>query len=114
MQTAPGEADAVKRPLAVMLPQEAVQVAPILAVNCCVRPCCVFALAGEITSGEVMVAVVDALLPLPSVAVAVIVQELGVSGAVNDPVLEMVPQLAAQVAAALAVNKRVAPSCMPG
>jgi hypothetical protein len=86
----------------------------MFAVNCCVRLCTVFALAGEITNGEVMVAVVDAVWPLPSVAVAVIVQEPGASGAVNDPVLEMVPQLAFHVAAPLAVNDRIDPSCMPG
>jgi hypothetical protein len=48
--------------------------------------------------------VVLAVCPPPSVAVATTVQGSAVPGAVNQPLLVIVPQLAAQVAALLAVN----------
>ena len=47
---------------------------------------------------------VDAVCPLPPVAVAVTVQEPAVAGALNRPVLSIVPQVADHVAAALAVK----------
>jgi hypothetical protein len=53
---------------------------------------------------EVTATVVEAVFPLPSVAVAVTLQEPDDAGAVNSPPLVMVPQAAAQVAPELAVN----------
>jgi hypothetical protein len=82
LQTLPWAGEAVKRPLAVMLPQEAAQVTFELAVNCCVCPWPVVALAGEITMGDVTFALAVAVWPLPSLAVPVIVQDPGTSGAV--------------------------------
>src|ERR1035441_4108520 len=55
--------------------------------------------------GEVTVAVAVAVRAVPSAAVAVMVQEPGVSGAVKSPVPAlMVPQDAVKVAGSLAVN----------
>ena len=65
VQAPPAATEAVKRPPAVMLPQLAAQVTGALAVNCCVRPSAVLALAGEMVMGEVTVAVVDAELAAP-------------------------------------------------
>jgi hypothetical protein len=106
--------EAVKSPPLVILPHDAAQLTAMLAVNCCVAPCGVEAEAGAMVNGEVTVAVVDAVWPLPSVAVAVMVQEPGAIGAVKRPALLMLPQLAAHVAAALAVNCWVAPSLSVG
>jgi len=78
----PCVADAVNSPAELMLPQDAVQLTAIFAEDCCVWPCAVTTLAGEIISGEVMVAVVEALAPLPFVAVADTVQAPAASGAV--------------------------------
>jgi hypothetical protein len=50
--------------------------------------------------GELTVANVLAVFPLPSVAVAVIVQEVSTSGAVKSPELEIDPHDAVQVAGA--------------
>ena len=66
--------------------------------------CVVVTLDGETVSGLVMVATVEAVCPLPSVAVAVIVQAPTGNGAVKRPVLLMEPQVVAHVAAAVAVN----------
>jgi hypothetical protein len=61
--------------------------------------------------GEVMVAVVEAVFPLPSLAAAAITQEPAVSGAVNDPEVGlMTPQDALQVTGAVAENCCTAPS----
>ena len=95
---------AVKSPEELMLPQEVAQLTGRLAVNCCVNPGAVVALVGETVSGLVMVATVDAVWPVPSVAVAVTVQDVGARGAVNNPEVLMEPHVAAHVAAALAVN----------
>ena len=57
-------------------------------------------LEGVIVMGEVTVASVLAVSPLPSVAVAVIVQEPSLSGAVNTPEAVMDPHDADQVAGA--------------
>jgi hypothetical protein len=114
VQLVPTGDEAVNSPLDVMLPQLAAQVEARFAVNCCVVPCGVEAVAGVTVSGSVTVAVVDAAWPLPSVAVAVMVQEPAAIGAVNSPAELMVPQLAAHVAAALAVNCWVAPSLSVG
>jgi hypothetical protein len=55
--------------------------------------------------GEVTVAVAVAVRAVPSAAVAVMVQEPGVSGAVKSPVpVPMVPQVVFHVAATVAVN----------
>ena len=63
---------AVYRPVELMVPHFAVQVTGMLAVNCCVCPCGVFADGGVIVMGEVTVTL-DVALPLPLVAVAVTV-----------------------------------------
>ena len=115
VQMLPCGTDAVNRPFASMLPQDAVQITGTLAVNCCVCPCAVVALEGVMTTGEVMVAVVAAILPLPSAAVAVMVQEPGAKGAVYRPVFpSMLPQVVAQVAKMSDVNCCVAPSLKVG
>jgi hypothetical protein len=51
-----------------------------------------------------MVTVVEAVFPLPSVAVAVTLQEPVDAGAVYSPPLVIDPHVAAHVAPALAVN----------
>ena len=56
------------------------------------------------TSGDEMNALVNAIWPLPSVAWAVMVQEVGARGAVKRPEVDMVPQEEAYVAALLVVN----------
>jgi hypothetical protein len=56
------------------------------------------------TSGDEMNALVNAIWPLPSVAWAVIVQEVGVKGAVKIPDVEIVPQVEALVALLLVAN----------
>jgi len=77
----PDVADAVNSPAALMLPQVADQLTAVLAENCCVCPCAVTALDGEIVIGEVTVAKVE-VEPLPLVDVAVMVHDPGASGAV--------------------------------
>ena len=98
-----------------MLPQEAAQVTAALAVNCCVCPWPVVAVAGVIVKGDCTVATLVALRPLLSLAVAVMVQEPGTSGAVYRPeVAPMVPQDEVQVAATFDVNCCWAPSVIVG
>lgn len=81
VQTEPCVPEAVKRPAAVMLPQEEVQAAAMLAVNCCVAPEAVVVLMGESVNGEVTVAVAVAL-PVPKAGLAVMVQDPVFNGAV--------------------------------
>lgn len=50
--TLPCVADAVNKPFAAMLPHEAAQVTAALAVNCCVFPWAVVAVAGVIVKGD--------------------------------------------------------------
>src|SRR3954464_6653404 len=91
-----------------MVPQLADHVTDWLAVNVWVFRACRFTAAGVTMIGEVAtVATVLAVRPLPSVAVAVTVQELAVAGAVKRPPLVINPQLAFHVEAWLAVNCRV-------
>jgi hypothetical protein len=100
---------AVYSPDVLIEPQEAAHVAAADAVNCCVPPTFTVALVGEIVkAAEVMVAVVEAFWP-PLVAVAVMVQEPVVAGAVKSPEVLMDPHDAAQLAAALAENCTVPP-----
>jgi hypothetical protein len=58
-------AEAVNKPDASMLPQEAAQVTLPFALNCCVCPCPVAALGGVIVSGEVTVALAVEVLGVP-------------------------------------------------
>ena len=64
---------AVYKPLGLIVPHLAVHVAGTLALNCWVPPCGVLADTGVITIGDTTVTFAEAL-PLPSVAVAVMVQ----------------------------------------
>jgi hypothetical protein len=108
---------AVKRPLVLIVPQEADQVTAWLAENCFVAMACSAIVDGVMLScaGSVIVAVVEAVWPLPSVAVAVMVQEPVVAGAVNRPVLPPIdPHEAFHVAAAVAENWSVAFSATDG
>jgi hypothetical protein len=76
----------------------------LLAVNCWVLPCGVFADTGVITMGDTTVTLAVAL-PLPSVAVAFTLQVvLGYKGALNSPVDEIEPHVVVHVDATLAVN----------
>jgi hypothetical protein len=114
LQTVPCAAEAVNRPEVAFIPaQEDAHVAGMFAVNCCVCPLTVVALAGVMVSGEVTVTVAEAL-PVPEIGVAVTVQEAFIKGAVNKPAEVMVPQEAAKVALLLAVNCCVAPSLTVG
>jgi len=61
VHTLPWVAGAVNNPAAVMLPHEATQLTAVLAVNCCVWPWGVVAVAGLIVNGDLMVAAVDAV-----------------------------------------------------
>jgi hypothetical protein len=108
-QTAPGVPDAVNIPELKIAPHEADHVAGALAVNCWVEFWLVVALAGVIVMGELTVTAAEAALP-PAVGVAVTVQDSAASGAVYNPAVVTDPQLADQVALALAVNCCVAPS----
>ncbi len=65
VQALPAAAVAVNRPPEVILPHDAAHLTAELAVNCCVCPCKVAALAGVIVIGELIVAVVDAEAPPP-------------------------------------------------
>ena len=77
MQLLPTGALAVKRPVAEIVPHlVAAQVTATLAVTCWVPFCGVFGPTGEMVMGATTLTVVDAA-PLPSVAVAVMVQSLG-------------------------------------
>jgi hypothetical protein len=96
---------AVKAPEAEMLPQEADQVTGWLAVNVCVFRACKWAVLGVMmTAAGVIVTGVLAVCPLPSVAVAVTVQDCCVLGAVKVPSLAMVPQVDAHVAGTVDVK----------
>lgn len=106
----PCVAEAVKRPAALMVPHDADHATDMFAVNCCVWPSGVVALAGEIAIGDVTVALVDAVWPLPSVAFAVMVHDVGNSGAVKTPAADIDPQLALNVAPLPTVNCWVPPS----
>ena len=114
LQVLPCVADAVNNPVALMLPHDAAQVTGEFAVNCCVCPEGVLALEGVITIGELTVATVEAVWPLPSVALALMVHDDGARGAVNKPADEIEPQVAVKVAPLLAVNCFVAPSVIVG
>jgi hypothetical protein len=97
-----------------MLPQAADQFTATLAMNCCVWPWSVVAEAGVMVMGDVIVAVVDAVLP-PLIAVAFTVQAPVVNGAVKDPLLApIVPQEAVHVTGTLAVKDCAAPSLTVG
>jgi len=61
LQALPCVVGAVNSPVPEMLPHEAAQVTAVLAVNCCVCPAGVLALAGEITMGDVTFATVEAV-----------------------------------------------------
>jgi hypothetical protein len=108
----PGLADAVKRPVAVMIPHDAVQVTGALVLNCCVSPAGVAAPVGVIASGVATVTVVDAKLPLADLAVTV--QGPGVRRAVYKPPVLIVPHEAVYVGLPLVLNCTVAPSCTVG
>src|SRR4051812_40752506 len=108
-----GEAGAVNRPLVLIVPQDAAQLTDIFAENCWVLPTVVVAPAGVMVIGEVMFTVVDAV-PLPSVALPVTLHAGCDSGAVNNPPDEIVPHVALQVEALLAVNCFVVPSLTVG
>jgi hypothetical protein len=114
LQALPCVADAVNSPVALMLPHDAAHVTGEFAVNCCVCPVGVLTLAGVIVIGEFTVATVEAVWPLPSVAVALMVHDDGARGAVNKPADEIEPQVAVKVAPLLAENCCVAPSVMVG
>ena len=113
-QELPCVAEAVKSPAALILPHEADHVTALFAVNCCVCPCAVTALAGVMVIGELMLAVVVPLAPLPLLAVAVITHDPGVRGAVKSPADVIVPHETVKVEAVLAVNCCVAPSLTTG
>src|SRR6185369_2389470 len=77
----PAVAGALYRPVPEsMLPQVADQIAGRLAVNCCLPRAKRLGSPGLITIAGVMVAVVEAVWPVPSVAVAITVQEPGDAG----------------------------------
>ena len=114
VQLVPAVPDAVNSPPLVILPHDAAQLTAMLAVNCCVAPCGVDAEAGVMLSGLVMVAIVASVWPVPSVAVAVMVQAPARVGAVNRPAPVMLPQLAVHVTASVAANCWVAPSLTVG
>src|ERR1035438_5143773 len=84
----------------------------MLAVNCWVWPAPVAALPGVTIRGETTVATAVAVVPVE--LFAVMVHDAGVSGAVNRPLAEMVPQEAENVAVPLAVNCCLAPSVTVG
>ena len=92
-----------------MEPQEADQVTLLLAVNCKVPSACTGPLDGVMVNepAAVTVTTVDAVCPLPPVAVAFTVQDPVVAGALNRPVLSIVPQVAVHVTAALAEKSMV-------
>jgi hypothetical protein len=75
VQLDPTGALAVKSPPAVIVPHLAIHVTGMLAVNCCVFPCGVFAEAGVMTMGDTMSTSAVAL-PLPLIATAVIWHEV--------------------------------------
>ena len=104
---------AVKRPLLLMEPHEALHVTDSFAENCWVWLTLVLVEDGVMVMGEEMVMLVLAW-PLPSLALPVTLQLGCVSGAVKRPVLSMVPQVALHVEAVEAVNCSVAPSLTVG
>jgi hypothetical protein len=108
VQDVPTAAVAVKSPPAVIVPHFALQITGAEAVNCWVCPGDVVAETGVITIGETIVRL-DVAVPLPSVAVAFMVQAvLGYSGALKSPAEVIVPQVVVQVDGTLALNCSVA------
>jgi hypothetical protein len=114
LQTVPWAAGEVNSPVVAFIPEhEDVHVAGMFAVNCCVCPLTVVALAGVMVSGEVTVTTAEAL-PVPETCFAVTVQDVLIKGEVNKPADVIVPQEAAKVALLLAVNCCVPPSLTVG
>jgi hypothetical protein len=108
------EAGAVNTPLSRTDPHVVLQLTGWLALKAFVLSACSETALGVIEIGDVMLMFVEALCPLPSVALAAIVQDSATSGAVNKPPVETLPQSVAKVVAALAVNCWVAPSFTDG
>lgn len=98
---------AVNRPSLLIDPHEVDHVTAWLAENCAVAMACSETLAGltvSVPELAVTVTVVDAVAP-PLVAVAFTVHDPALAAALYNPVLDpMVPHVAVQLAAALAVN----------
>ena len=92
MVHAPAVPGAVNTPELEMLPQDADQVTGWLAVNFCVFRAWRCTVLGVMTTDPgVMVTVVLAVCPLPSVAVASTLQEPAAAGAVNVPSVAIEP-----------------------
>lgn len=98
MVQGPGRLGAVKTPEADMVPQEADQATGWFAVNVCVLRACRRTVLGVMTTDAgVIVTAVLAVCPLPSLAVAVTVQDPCAAGAVNVPSLVKEPQVETHV-----------------
>jgi hypothetical protein len=96
------------------VPQDAAHVTAKLAENCCVWLATVVAAPGVIAIGDETFTLVDAVWPLPSVAVPVTVHLTCASGAVKFPDPSMPPQLEAQFVGAFAVKTWMVPSVTVG
>lgn len=109
----PGASGAAYRPeLAPMVPQDEVQVAATLDVNCCWAPSVMVGFNGAMVSVDAAPTVSNALAvyAVPVEALAVILQALPcVADAVNRPFAEMLPHDAAHVTGEFAVNCCVCP-----
>jgi hypothetical protein len=115
---------AVKRPVLEIVPLDACQVTPVLAVprtqavNCWDPPEAIVAAVGDtdiLTAGAalmVMTALACTVGSATLVAVIMTLVLLDTTGAVNSPVLAIVPALADQVTAVWLVPGNVAPNCL--
>jgi len=105
----------LKTPALSIEPHVALQFTAWLPEKLWVLRACRFTAEGVIVIGELTVTLVEAVVPLPSVAEAVTWQVPGSSGAVYNPLLALIdPQSAANVAGTLVVNCWVAFSVMTG
>ncbi len=98
VQRVPAGDVAVKSPAALIVPHFAIHLTGKLALNCCVSPCGVFAVAGVITMGDTNWTLAVENAAEPSVAVAVTLQVPGWRGATNNPPAEIDPQVVAHLA----------------
>jgi hypothetical protein len=104
---------AVNRPVVLMLPQEAVKVALLLAVNCCVAPSLTVGFSGEIANveGAETTSYPYTVYSGATVATPSTVQGVPIAAvAVKRPLEVIVPHLAVQLTGAEAVNCCVDPS----
>jgi len=100
---------AVKKPVEVMEPAEALHEVALGAENCCVPPSRMVAVGGETGNGVARVTVALLVPPGPVALIVSVPVAVAVVGAVYKPEEVMVPASALQLVTLLAENCNVAP-----